>query len=170
MFSNANVKNEFFHILFKINKLFERMVSVVLIYSMFFMVIIVLINIFSRNFFNSSIYWIDELAGFCIILIGYFGAGIALKKSELMGVNFVINAMPKNISKYIIILVKFLIIIFCFMIFISSIKMVNEMFNLHHLSPALQVPMWILYSIILVTFFSIMFFSVFAFIDEIINR
>lgn len=151
------------------NKLFERMLNVVLIYSMLFMTIIVLINIFSRNFFGSSIYWIDELAGFFIILIGYFGAAIALKRSELIGVNFVINAMPKNISKYIIILVKFLIIIFCFIIFISSIKMVNEMFHMHHLSPALQVPMWILYSIIPITFFFIMFFSVFVFINETIK-
>lgn len=89
-------------------KNFEEIISGMFICAT---VIIVIMNVFLRYFFNTGIYWSEEVATICFVWAVFIGASATFKHKMNMGIDFLINRSPKLIQAFIRTFVDILLII-----------------------------------------------------------
>ena len=95
----------------------------VVIFLISTMTIILFIAVLSRYLFGRSFYWIDAYCRYALIWIAFLGSAIVLRRREHIGVDVVINLLPKILRKWIIKADIFLILVFSFAMFIQGIKL-----------------------------------------------
>jgi TRAP-type C4-dicarboxylate transport system permease small subunit len=112
----------------------------------FTMAIIVAVQVFFRYVLNQSLFWSEELARFILVWLTFFGASVAYYRQANPGVDFLYSRMSPSIRKASNILIHLAsIILFCVMIFYGC---QFAYFVRLQISPALQLPKWIILSII----------------------
>ena len=95
----------------------------VVIFLISTMTIILFIAVLSRYLFGRSFYWIDAYCRYALIWIAFLGSAMVLRRREHIGVDVVINLLPKILRKWIIKADIFLILVFSFAMFIQGIKL-----------------------------------------------
>ena len=85
--------------------------------------IILFIAVLSRYLFGRSFYWIDAYCRYALIWVAFLGSAIVLRRREHIGVDVVIDLLPKILRKWIIKADIFLILVFSFAMFIQGIKL-----------------------------------------------
>lgn len=128
-----------------INGIISKFATVIIIALMAGMGLVIGAHVFLRFFFASGIYWSEELARCFLIWISFLGAALAYPKGEHIAVTvFVDYLSPKN-QKVVILLAQIVMVLFvgCLIIYGSSLTFNN--FERHQISPALQVPIWLIY-------------------------
>ena len=131
--------NKFFNIFFKIYKF-------ILISLTITMFIIVGSNVFSRFVLNNSLGWADELARFIFIWISFLGAVMAYGTDDHVGLNFVIAKIPSAKVQNIISIISDLFIMSVLAIITYYGYIVAT--SATNVSPALYIPMTLVYSIV----------------------
>ncbi|MFW5886051.1 MAG: TRAP transporter small permease [Halanaerobium sp.] len=130
----------------KIFDLFFSFYKFILISLTILMFVIVSTNVFSRFVLNSSLGWADELSRFIFIWISFLGAVMAYASDDHVGLNFVIAKIPSARVQNIIsiisdILIMSVLAIITYYGYIVSASATN-------VSPALYIPMTLVYSIV----------------------
>lgn len=145
-------ENKFFKIFFGIYKF----ILIALTVAMF---LIVGFNVFSRFILNSSLGWADELARFIFIWISFLGAVMAYGSDDHVGLNFVIAKIPSAKAQNIVSIISDLLIMSVLAIityygYIVAISATN-------VSPALYIPMTLVYAIVPVSGLLMMIINLF---------
>ena len=143
--------NKFFDIFYSIYKIFLIGLTIV-------MFIIVGSNVFSRFVLNNSLGWADELSRFIFIWISFLGAVIAYGTDDHVGLNFVIAKIPsakvQNIVNIITdILIMSVLAIITYYGYIVAVSATN-------VSPALYIPMTLVYSVVPISGFLMMIINI----------
>ncbi len=107
------------------------------------MTITILIQIFFRFVVYHPVPWSEELARYLMIWMGMLGSVIALRKGRHIGVTFLLDKLPTRAHKFIVNLVRFIII--GFMAIIGWEGLGLAIFNATQLSAAMEIPMTIPY-------------------------
>ena len=136
------------------NKIFNMFFSIykfILISLTIIMFVIVGANVFSRFVLNSSLGWADELSRFIFIWISFLGAVMAYGSDDHVGLNFLIAKIKSGRIQNIINLISDLLIlavvgIITYHGYIVAVSATN-------VSPALYIPMTLVYSIVPVSGF-----------------
>ena len=128
-----NTKNFF-------GKIFGPIIAIIF----FIMVIVGVLQILLRYFFNISLTWSNEILIFAFIWITYLSIVIALSKKLHLGVDMLTNLFPSSVQLKIQLFSNILIIIFCIVIFISSIPLIRG--NFYQFSPSLGIRMSYIYA------------------------
>ncbi|GMQ57635.1 hypothetical protein AN1V17_20300 [Vallitalea sediminicola] len=126
-------------------KILNNLEEYILIIIFPIMTITVFISTIFRYFKLGAIPWSEELARYLMIWIAYIGASLGIKKNAHLGVEIVVNKLPKKLkaaSKYLRIAI---ILMFNFLIITFSFKIINHQMNIGQLSPALAIPIWYAY-------------------------
>jgi TRAP-type C4-dicarboxylate transport system permease small subunit len=115
------------------------------------MFLIVGTNVFSRFVLNSSLGWADELSRFIFIWISFLGAVMAYGTDDHVGLNFLVAKIKSGRIQNIIKVVSDLLIlavlgIIAYYGYIVAVSATN-------VSPALYIPMTLVYSIVPVSGF-----------------
>ena len=95
----------------------------VVIFLISTMTITLFIAVLSRYLFGRSFYWIDACCRYALIWIAFLGSAMVLRRREHIGVDVVIDLLPKILRKWIIKADIFLILVFSFAMFIQGIKL-----------------------------------------------
>lgn len=123
----------------------------ILILLTLFMFVIVGANVFSRFVLNSSLGWADELARFVFIWISFLGAVYAYTTDDHVGLNFVVAKIPSaRIQNLINIISDLLILLVVGFISYYGYIVATSATNV---SPALYIPMSLVYSVVPVSGF-----------------
>jgi len=136
------------------NKIFNKFFSIykfILISLTIIMFLIVGTNVFSRFVLNSSLGWADELSRFIFIWISFLGAVMAYGTDDHVGLNFLVAKIKSGRIQNIIKVVSDLLIlavlgIIAYYGYIVAVSATN-------VSPALYIPMTLVYSIVPVSGF-----------------
>lgn len=112
------------------------------------MVIIVFLATFFRFTKLAIIPWSEEIARYFMVWIIFIGMGAGAKKNQHFTVDNFVNALPKSLHKVFFMLRTVMIVGFCITVVILSGDLINKLYSMGQLSPALRVPMWIMYSAI----------------------
>ncbi|KXS48693.1 MULTISPECIES: TRAP transporter small permease [Halanaerobium] len=131
--------NKIFNIFFSIYKF----ILIILTLSMF---AIVGTNVFSRFVLNNSLGWADELSRFIFIWISFLGAVMAYGSDDHVGLNFVIAKIPSAKAQNIISIISDLLIMAVLAIITYYGYIVAT--SATNVSPALYIPMTLVYSIV----------------------
>lgn len=103
----------------------------------------VLVQISGRYIFNYSISGVEEVATFSQIWLVLFGAGIAMRRGQHVVVDVLALFLPVGVRRVISVIVALGSIVFVAIVARTSLALVN--FGFIQSSPALQIPMWIVY-------------------------
>lgn len=102
------------------------------------MVAIVFANVFCRFVLNASIAWSEEVARFIFIWIIFVGSLFAFITNDHLGLDLVVNVVPRSVAKWMLILSDILVIFSLGILTWGGYVITKE--NWDWLSPAISLP------------------------------
>jgi TRAP-type transport system small permease protein len=123
----------------------------------------VIVEVFFRYFLGFSLYWSNELATYLFMYMVFFGGSVALKKGELINVAFVKDRLPPKWQKGAALLMFFIMMAFSIMASAFSTVLIQTSIKTKTVSPAMLIPMALVYFPIFIGFGFLAFFSFIGF-------
>jgi TRAP-type C4-dicarboxylate transport system permease small subunit len=131
----------------------------------FAMSVVVAVQVFSRYALNHSLFWSEELARYLLVWLTFLGASVAYRRNIHPGIEFIYAQMPLYIQRIISIFIHFVsIVLFGVMIFYGF---QFSYFVRLQISPALNLPKWMVFSIIPLSGIIFMIHGITFLVDEI---
>ncbi|RLC00969.1 MAG: TRAP transporter small permease [Deltaproteobacteria bacterium] len=112
----------------------------------FTMALIVAVQVFCRYVLNQSLFWSEELARFLLVWLTFLGASSAYYRKVNPGVDFLYIKLPLVLKKASSILTHLASMALFVVMVVYGCKF--AWFVRLQISPALQIPKWIILSII----------------------
>jgi len=131
-----------------ISKVTESIEQFVVCYSILLMMVNSTANAIGRYAFGKSIFFTEELNQFLIVAITFIGFAYAVRKGRNIRMTAVYDALGYRAKKVIATLISIITGLLMFYLAYKAIFYVIELKELNRLSPALQFPVYIIYSII----------------------
>jgi len=129
----------------KIDKIIAAFLSII----MAVMVLNVLWQVFTRFVLNNPSSFTDELARYLMIWVGVLGAAFISGKNMHVAIDLISTRISESKQKKLEVLINSIIILFSFLVFvIGGFRLVYITSVLKQNSPALQIPLSIVYLII----------------------
>lgn len=133
----------------KARPIIDRFLGYFLAIIMGIMVINVLWQVFSRYFLTEPSTFTDELARYLMIWIGILGAAYVSGRNGHVAIDVVPSRLSKKSQKKLSMAVRVFIILFAFFaMVVGGLRLVYITYVLQQFSPALGVPLALVYSII----------------------
>ncbi|WHH59367.1 TRAP transporter small permease [Petroclostridium sp. X23] len=110
------------------------------------MVVVVFMNVIFRYFLNASIAWTEEVSRFMFIWLVFLGANLAYIKDEHLGLDVLINAVPKPVAKLIQIVADILVLYGIFLVIKGGYNIMMSSWDWK--SPAIALPYAYVYMIV----------------------
>ncbi|MHB1391520.1 MAG: TRAP transporter small permease [Clostridia bacterium] len=107
--------------------------------------VVMLLQIFMRYIVNSSLPWPEEFTRYCYIWTAFLSVGLTIRNRTILRVEIVTSFFPKIAQKIIEVIAQAFITVFFGMFFIYSIDVVRILKVSGQTSPALRLPMYLVY-------------------------
>ena len=114
------------------------------------MVVATFLQVIFRYFFNQPLFWSEEVSRYCFVWIVFVGAAIALKHGSHIGVDYFVKYLPFRFKTVLALLINCGIAVFLILVIFQSILVVQV--NMSQYSPAIRIPMGLVYLAIPVGF------------------
>jgi len=144
---------------------FEEIIAAVFI---FFMTILVIINVFLRYVVNTGLYWSEEVVTGCFVWAVFLGASACYRRKAHVGVDILVNMLPENLKKIVNILVDIILILINGYITYLTILYLETSYT--KTTPVLGISSVYISSSILVAFSLMTVYSVMFFYQDITNK
>lgn len=125
----------------------ERVCVFVTTIGLFICILLIVVQVIGRYLFTNPIYWSEELARYVFIWTTLFGASLAFRRSELIGVDFFVEKLHVRNRKICKLVGLLLITGFIFIFIRYGIVLLNIAKKSNTISPALAIPMYYMYYI-----------------------
>ncbi|MCR4710935.1 MAG: TRAP transporter small permease [Clostridia bacterium] len=109
------------------------------------MSVVVFLQVFFRFVVKSSLPWSEELSRYLQVYITFFGTAYGIKTGAHLGVEAFVLLLPKKLQKYLNILVQLCSLAVCALILYFGVKIVQSQMASGQVSPAMRIPMWMIY-------------------------
>ena len=134
------------------NKFFTKTLSrfeeFVLSYSVILMAILLIVGVFMRNVMNSSLTFSEEIASALLILVSFFGLGYCARKGRHITMSIVFDMVSNKYKKLFMIVISLVSAIATAYITYLAIRYVLNVKALGRVTPALQIPIYLIYSVV----------------------
>ncbi|HCX62926.1 TRAP transporter small permease [Sedimentibacter sp.] len=130
----------------------EKVLSLIL----WAMVIVMGFQVVARYIFNSSLTWSEELLRYLFIWLAFIGMSYCVKNGSHMRIDIIEQLVPKTKKVFAIIGDVFFFIFASYMIR-PGFSVIKSLKDSGQTSPASGIPMYIIYSILLVGFILVIF-------------
>ena len=131
-----------------LKKLWDGLEENVLIYSYLLIIPLLFAQVIFRYVLSNSLTWSEELARYVFIWQIWLGSSYCVQKNRHIRIDIFTDKLPEGARKIYEILITLVSIAFCvFLIYKGGIVMMKVR-KMHQMSPALKMPMWVLYSCI----------------------
>lgn len=111
---------------------------------MAYMLLATVVQISSRYIFNYTVVGTEETGIFAQIWMALVGAGVAMRMGTHVAVDFIVAALPKKVARVLYVVLVIGAISFLSIVFYGSIALIE--IGQFQTSPALSIPMWIVYA------------------------
>ena len=123
---------------------FEEYVLLILFPAM---VIVVFVGTVARYFNLFPMFWGEELARYIMVYLAYTGAGLAMKTGSHISVQFLVARIKDfHLRRAFDILNLTLLLFFTGSIMVMMFKIIVKLINMGQTSPALFIPIWLMYA------------------------
>lgn len=124
-----------------LNEHFEESIMIILLATIS---TVMMTQILARTFF-ASMTWPEEFSRYCYIWTVFLSLGYTIRKGNMLRVGLFMDLLPHKLRKVleiitnIIMLILFIILFYYAIIYTTKIKLSGQA------SPAIHIPMWIMY-------------------------
>ncbi len=134
------------------NKFFTKTLSrfeeFVLSYSVILMAILLIVGVFMRNVMNRSLTFSEEVASALLILVSFFGLGYCARKGRHITMSIVFDMVSNKYKKLFMIVISFVSAIATAYITFLAARYIISVQSLGRVTPALQIPIYMIYSVV----------------------
>jgi TRAP-type C4-dicarboxylate transport system permease small subunit len=119
--------------------------TLLIVFSMI-MVIVITLQVFMRHVMGASLSWSEELARYCFIWLVYVGISYGVKKQRHIKVDVVLILLKERGKIILNLIANVLFLGFAIFIIIYGSRITGQLMGFGQTSPALSLPMWIVYA------------------------
>lgn len=130
----------------------DHLEDIFIIPLMIGMSVLIFVQVVMRYIFGNSLVWSEELARYLFVWLVYFSVSYTAKREKHIRIDAALMVFPKKARPYIEILSEVLIFLFSIFIVVTSITVVQKIAASGQHSPALGLPMQLVYAAPLVGF------------------
>lgn len=105
-------------------------------------------NVVARVGFNTSLFFAEELNRFLIVLVTFIGASTAARAGRHIRMSAFSDMLTDRHRKILVVAMSLVTAIILFMLTKFSIDRIYSLAQIGRVTPSLQVPSWILYSVV----------------------
>ena len=109
------------------------------------MTMLIFIQVVMRYIIGSSLAWSEELARYIFIWLIYLGIPYAAKKMKHIRIEAALKLFPRKLRPYIVLTGDIIFFAFSVVITVTAFSLVAKQTASGQHSPAMQLPMWIVY-------------------------
>lgn len=144
-----------------LNRIIQRTNAVVIIMLAFVLLVCVTWQVVTRYFFSAPSTVTDELARFLFIWVGLLAAAQTTALRQHLAIDLLQMKLAGRKKRLLHLFIDALIILFASLVMIKGGWLLTEKtFTSNQITPALQIPMGIVYSVVPLSGVMIVFFSV----------
>lgn len=129
----------------KIVEYYDKAEAHILAISLAVTTLLIFIQVILRYVFNSSLHWSEELARYVFIWQIWLGTSIAMKTDEHIRMDMLGNKLNERGKMILSIISNSLMLLFCLFLVCYGSELVHSMMRRGISSPALRIPMWVVY-------------------------
>lgn len=135
-----------------LNKLIVGISKYIAIFGLLTGVSLTFVNVVARYGFSYSITWASELSVYLFLWGIFFGTTYVFKLDSHIFIGFLVEGVNKKLAKKIMIFTKGLSALFLFVVAFYGYKYLLLVIELEETSIDLEIPMWIPYLVIPISF------------------
>ena len=139
----------------KIFKVLDKIEDFLLAAFITAMVIIIFIATVFRFLEISTFSWSEEAARYLMIALIFIGISKGARLNAHFTVSNFVDMAPKSLHKFLFYVRSVIIIVFCGFMSYQMVQFIGNIQRMKQKSPALQIPMWIIYTPLLIGFVGI---------------
>ena len=124
----------------KLWRIINHFEEAVLTITFSIMSIVCFVQVISRYFLGYSMPWSEELLRALFVWSSCMGLSLAFKTKSHLGVDALVNAMPKKLKKIVEVITYVIVIIFCIIMLYISIDITHMHFVNNQKTTAMQLP------------------------------
>jgi TRAP-type C4-dicarboxylate transport system permease small subunit len=132
----------------KLNKLILKIENFILGYGIIFIAVLLVINVFSRSVLNNSLKFAEELGQFMMIIITFVGISTTSRFSKNINMNAIIDNLPRKTKKIFMLIISFFTSLVMFYVSYLCFLYAHDIYKVGRISTAMEIPMWIIISIV----------------------
>lgn len=132
------------------------------------LVCIVFMQVFTRYVLKFTPLWSEETSVILLIWLGFVTMAIGVKKGMHLSISAVVNLFPKPLQKIIFYFDELAVMLFGVILFIYGKDLAEQ--TMSSTLPATQLPEGVLYSILPVSGFLIIIYTIMRIFDLILNK
>lgn len=117
------------------------------------MALLLIIGVIMRSVFNNSLTFTEEVSSALLVLVSFFGLGYCARKGRHITMSMVFDVVGNKYKKIFMIVISFVSAIAMGYIGYLALRYVLSVKNLGRVTAALQIPMYIIYSVVPIGFF-----------------
>jgi TRAP-type transport system small permease protein len=144
----------------KVSSFSHKILNIAIAFTLAAMSLSVFGNVVLRYVFNSGLTWSEEMSRYFFVWMVFLGAIAALKDKMHLGVDIVVNALPKTLQKIVFIISNAVVLYLLWLILEGSWKM--TILNMNSTGPATGMPLSYLYGIGIVSSLWMMVLIIFS--------
>lgn len=131
-----------------LKKIWDGLEENILIYSYLLVIPLLFAQVVFRYVFNNALTWSEELARYLFIWQIWLGSSYCVQKNRHIRIDIFTDKLSPRMQKIYEIIITIVSIIFCAFLVYKGGTVMLKVKKMHQMSPALKMPMWILYSCI----------------------
>jgi TRAP-type C4-dicarboxylate transport system permease small subunit len=151
-------------------KILEKVASIMLIVVLTTSVVLIAMQVFLRYVVAHPFSWTEEIARFLYIWSVFLGASLALRKYELIAVDFFVQRLSEPARKSLQVISSLLSIFFITILTRYGILLLNIAKTTKTISSGAQIPMYFVYILFPISGVMMLIFSVTCLIETLIIR
>lgn len=129
-------------------KFYNRFEDFIGAWMLLFMCIATFINVISRYVLHSTISASEEIVTLLFVLLSLFGSAVAAKRRAHLGLTILTDNLPWKVNKYISAFGYIISAIFCVILTVEGVKMVQTSLRFNTVTLAMNWPEWIFNSFV----------------------
>lgn len=127
----------------KIDNVIAKIEGFLLSTSIIAMTILLVGNVISRRVFNQSWAFAEEVGQFLVVVATFMGLGYAVKLNQHVNMTAILDLVPKNTKKVLVMIIAFLSMMTLFFFAYLGFKYSLLVFESGRVTPALEFPRYI---------------------------
>lgn len=124
------------------NNYFEEAVCVITLIALS---LVMLLQIVVRYLFKNPLPWPEEFSRYAFIYACMFGMGYCIRQGKMLRIDLLIQKLPHKLGALLDMTGTLLSLVFYSIMLSASWQVTMKSYSIMQLSPAMQIPMWLIY-------------------------
>jgi len=125
------------------SKLLGRLEEVIVVFTLVTMAIIAFINVLTRNFFDVSLAFTEEVTVNLFVFLTFVGAAIGVRRHAHLGFSLIVERVSIPLRRGLITIIGVFSVLLFLLIAYYGVEMMKFQIDINSTTPALGWPKWL---------------------------